>query len=106
MDAYTLFSLIVLILWGSFLFALIYCGRIYEGYRGEAFSKMRRIRIAVYLIPLILSVLFVIFLRERTDLFFGSVWILIIGIGAMSWLLLFDAFESRKVKLSRTEQKR
>jgi len=107
MDTHLFFSLVILILWISLLLVTIYCGKRYEGCRGEAFSKMKRIKIAVYLIPLMVSVILVIFFYPALkDNFLGFAGIYIIGIGAISWIVLFDVFESRKVKLSRTEQKR
>ncbi|MDR1404431.1 MAG: hypothetical protein LBJ20_02530 [Candidatus Methanoplasma sp.] len=99
-----------LFLYAIFIGAVVLVGinhEKYAKYRKEAFLGMKRMRMFVYCVPLLVSVIFVIGVYQK---YFDPVIdlpasVLAVGLGIYAWLLLFDAFESKRVKQSKSEQK-
>lgn len=105
MDTDTFYFLLSFAVWMVLMSVLIfYCGKRYWDCRTEAFRSMRKIRIALYCIPLVLSILFWIFIHTILTDYYGSLWIAHVAIGAFAGVLLFDLFESERVRRSRTKR--
>jgi len=97
----TLFHFIFLF-WFISMVLFLYFTIVYSKYRKEALATMKKTRIIAYCIPLLISIpLAIIVYHKMADysLNFTSVWVVIVG--AILGLVLFDIFESRRVKQSK-----
>jgi len=74
----------------------------YSKYRKEAFSTMRKTKLIIYSAPLIFSILCLIFFYQTLEEHIGLFCIWIILIGATIGAILFDVFESKRIKESKT----
>jgi len=96
--SYFVFSVAIL----SFI-GLAYFSTTYIKYRREALSTVKKTKITLYCIPSFFSILSVIFFYEQvTDLLSGA-WIWVIVISIILGIVLFDLFESRRVKRLKVE---
>ncbi|MDR1405404.1 MAG: hypothetical protein LBJ20_07575 [Candidatus Methanoplasma sp.] len=95
MDAYIIISSIILFCWGLSLFTavLLYSPKKYAAYRKIAFASMKKIKIIAYCIPLLFSILLAM---VWVGMFSNGVYLMIIGTGFLSGLVLFEIFETRK----------
>jgi tryptophan-rich sensory protein len=105
MEKTLVLNALIIIVWAVVLFTLLLGMNRYVAYRKKAFSVMNKMKMIIYLIPLILSVLFAAVCMKTAD-YYPTSWVYVVFIGAVAVIILFDLFESRKAKQSDAEQKR
>jgi len=97
--------ILTMVVWFLVLLVYIHYNKKYLVYMKQAFSAMKKIKILFYCVPLFISVLFAVIVYPIPEggnhLAWGtSFWIVMIGI--MVGVILFNVFESDKIKRSDT----